>query len=165
MIDPLDYYGIAVELRDCISAELAGTVGGEPARKCIVTGTDPAIRDCCKGLLLVSLVRDYPYRIFPQESDTLFACDSAQMALELTVFMYRCASQIQSNGMALPCEAHDAMTAVVVEDAAAIKRAISCCFDTRRHSVPTTAFQTIEGVCVGSDTTVFVDTGPAACCG
>lgn len=161
--DPFIEYGIALDLLDCIAVALADTELGAPERRCVVNG-DAIHEGCCgKGQLTVSLIRAFPSVLFPQQFADVSPCNLETVVLELDVTILRCGAQINSAGTAPSCEQQAVTARHAAEDARAIWRAIRCCFEDRDTKITERNHLAPEDGCVGSVTTVYVDSGSACC--
>ena len=127
VIRPLLY-----DLRDCLAHEIS-KVASPPAVTCIRPGDRVELllsteRDeCCEGLAWVRYVNDYPSQDFPAQDVTFQRCMPMQYAVVVELGVARCAPRPGANEIP-ECEEWTAVNDAVMDDGAAIRRAILCCF-------------------------------------
>lgn len=126
-------------LLDCLMAQLEHTVGGIPARSAFYPGEEIAPMDeTCAGQAAVRLYRIFPTTgRFAQQQTAPKECGTASgyaVSYEMTV--YRCAAVIDSNGRAPSPAALLENVRVQLDDAAAMRRALNCCFAPALASKP-----------------------------
>lgn len=102
--------------------ELKGLRPGQQIELLLSTLDD----ECCRGLAWVRLANFYPSRNFPNPDVDYTSCSPTQWAIVLELGAARCAPTPSAEAMASPQE-WDEVTIAVLDDAAAIRRAL-CCF-------------------------------------
>lgn len=152
----------AQALLECLRAEMA-KVEHPPASVCWRVGSRVDLlvsetRDeCCEGLAWVRVASVYPSRNFPAPDATPQNCGPLQWAVVLELGAARCAPT--ADPAVIPsCEQWTETTRRVLDDAAAIRRAATCCFPAevpdRMFLVGSWTPLTVEGGCVGGTMTV-----------
>lgn len=164
---------LAIEMLECLDQEIA-KVSSPPLHVHLRPGTEIAAyisenRDeCCEGLAWVRVAGFFPSSsTFPLQDDVALPKGTSSWAITLEIGAMRCAPTPDAN--VIP-SAEDwlEITQQVMDDAAALRRAI-CCFiagapGRAKVSVPG-AWQplSVEGGCVGGLMTITVR-GPACDC-
>lgn len=151
------------QLLECLCEQLALTTAGPVCACCITTGQ--AVLDCCacatsgtNGQAWVRVVRIYPSAPrFPAQMVDVQRCPVTGLAVELELGAVRCSQQVTEDGSTPSCEAQLADAEVVLDDAAAMRRALGCCFADGKVLV-INQWQSFgpEGGCVGGFMTVTV---------
>lgn len=127
---------LAERLLGCLCPQLELTTGGPVCACCVTTG--PPVLDCCAcaqsgtgGYAWVRVVRIYPSGArFPALLNTLERCPITSLAVELELGVVRCSHQVTDDGSPAGCDAMLADAEMVLDDAAAMRRALNCCFGT-----------------------------------
>lgn len=130
----LDTFAIAYadELLACLCSLLDDTVGGPVCRCSLRHGVPPPTADfCCdcgtgEGEAWVMVSAIYPSTRFPDEELSVGNCVRNEWAVELTLGVYRCVRV--GDGQSPPtAEELRADTEKIMDDAAAMRCAITCC--------------------------------------
>lgn len=157
--------GLAEELLACLCTALAETTGGAPCFCCASAGERPPAMDyCCDcgqghGQAWVRVVRIFPAAArFPQLSTDVEQCRLGSWGVELEVGAYRCAAVPDNRGNPPSCARVTRDAEVIVDDAAAMRRAITCCFASSDRDQVVGEWRPIgpSGGCVGGSMTVQV---------
>lgn len=166
---------LANELLDCLAAEVA-KVTDPPELVCLRPGSvvnfllSTLDDECCRGLAWVRLDTFYPSsRVFPEQDATPLKEGIPARAWTITLEMgvARCAPVPDADNMT-PCSEWHALSEKIMDDAAAMRRAV-CCFidaEARRRGkvlVGTYAPVDVQGGCVGGILPVTIQ-GPACDC-
>lgn len=152
---------LAEQLLECLCEQLTLTSAGPVCRCCITTGR-PVV-DCCdctvgEGQAWVRVVRVYPSgNRFPVQAVDVQRCPVTGLAVELEIGAVRCSRMLTDDGSPPTCEQQLADAEHVLDDAAAMRRALSCCF-TGDKILVINQWQSYgpEGGCVGGHMTVTV---------
>ncbi|MFB9476984.1 hypothetical protein ACFFR3_46470 [Nonomuraea salmonea] len=161
-------YPLAAKLLECLCAELEASLAGPVCRCCVVPGAGYPPMDGCmcecgggQGQAWTRVSRMFPTsQRFPaplQEAPpTCFLPGS--WAVELEAGVYRCAATMAEDGTPPSCEEVDRDARVVLDDAAAIRRAVMCCFAAQSRVVVPGQWQAIgpSGGCQGGVMTLLV---------
>lgn len=127
-------YHLAVELLECLCAQLELTVGGPVCRCCLAAGAGVPADFCCDcggghGQAWVRVARIYPTTArFPNAQVEPDKCALGMWAVELELGAYRCAATVDGRGNPPSCERVTRDAEVILDDAAAMRRAANCCF-------------------------------------
>lgn len=120
-------------LRECLEYELT-KVATPPLVTCLRPGDRvelllSRLRDeCCEGLAWVRWVNDYPSsNNFPEQDITYAKCNPMRYAVVLELGVARCAPRPAADELP-ECEEWTDVTNAVLDDGAAVRRAILCCF-------------------------------------
>lgn len=160
-----DTFNLAGKLLACVHETLAATVGGAPARACVVGGAEIAWDECdCGGQLTVSMLRTYPSDSFPilKQTGPFNRCDAKLTVAEYVITILRCAPGSDDAGAPPTCDALTSAGRVDHEDRWAIRRGVACC---RENDAPESAsFWLVQeqlaigamGFCQGSELHLFV---------
>lgn len=153
------------QLLDCLCQQLALTTAGPVCACCITTG--PPVIDCCacagagtEGQAWVRVVRIYPSAPrFPAQQVDVQRCPVTGLAVEIELGAARCSRTITEDGSPADCDAQLADAEIVLDDAAAMRRALGCCFAGDKILV-INQWQSYgpEGGCVGGFMAVTVQT-------
>lgn len=81
--------------------------------------------DTCCGLLVAAPERVYRSAVFPTEGSTDYACDDAELVVDVVVLLLRCVPTIDDHGSAPSPEALGAAFDRVLADAAVIWNAVT----------------------------------------
>lgn len=162
--DPLEFYGVALDVLDCIAAQYEGeTLGGLPGYRCVIPGEANHNR-CCDGQLTVSMMDVYPYKFFPDSFSGTFECSEVQLAMDLKVLILRCAPKMSEQGV-VRCEDYQTKAQITAQDAHYVLKGIACCFGNERdYAIQQLDWIAAEGLCTGSETMLTVAVG-GICCG
>lgn len=123
---------LAQALLACLCSALDDTVGGPVCSCCLAPGPEPV--DCCdcaegEGKAWVRVVRIFPTTSrFPQQALDPGACRTGGWAVELELGVARCVATIDDDGNPPSCDDRNADTIKILEDAAAMRAAVSCCY-------------------------------------
>lgn len=129
-------FGGAVKLLGCLEDQIALSVGGPVCQASLYPGAsvpmdfcgdDPCTSDG-HGMAAVRVVN---IQLLPEQTSNQCQFIAAQMAVTYEMTVLRCAHTIQkSNGtVAIPTTDELASdTAIVMDDAAAMRKALKCCF-------------------------------------
>ncbi|MBP2703524.1 hypothetical protein JOL79_06890 [Microbispora sp. RL4-1S] len=164
---------LAEALLACLCAELDDTVAGPVCVCCLAPGPEPA--DCCtcpggEGRAWVRVTRIFPTSArFPLPAVDPGRCATdGSYAVELELGVYRCVATIDDDGTPPSCDQRTADAVKLLDDAAAMRRAVSCCFPRtelgRGRAVVVGEWRPIapEGGCAGGALLVTVESGD--CC-
>lgn len=159
---------LARALLNCLCAELGEAVGGPVCTCCLAPGPEPM--ECCdcaegEGNAWVRVVRVFPTAArFPIPAADPNRCVTGLYAVELELGVYRCVSVIDDDGVPPSCEQRTADTEKVLDDAAAMRRAVVCCFVARGRQAIVGEWRGRgpDGGCAGGAMTVLVEAGD--CC-
>lgn len=163
---------LAESLLACLCGELDDTVGGPVCTCCLSPGPEPA--DCCPcdggdGKAWVRVIRIFATGArFALPALDPSACKTGALAVELELGVYRCVSTIDDEGNSPTCDQRNADAAKILDDAAAMRRAVKCCFpatDEGTHrQVIIGDWRSLgpEGGCAGGALTVTIEA--ADCC-
>jgi hypothetical protein len=169
----------AERLLACLCQRLATTMAGPVCRCCLAVGPIPPADVCCQcsdgmGQASVSVVNTYPTTNFPRPGVTeerrgFGPCGSFTWAAELALVVYRCVSAPGEDGAPPSCADQELDVRRLLDDARAMREAVSCC-DWRgpasrpaRISAGSWAPLPIQGGCGGGQMTVVVEAGGNCC--
>lgn len=161
---------LASQLLVCLVDELAGTVAGDVCRAHLSPGTSVTADQCCdcnggQGQASVRVAQLYPTASFPTPLADLSRCWAMTWAAQFELVVFRCAATVDKDGEAPPADAVGRDATVVLSDAAAMARAVSCCFPDGccGPGVLPGTWNPVgpSGGCVGGALTVLVDLGAA----
>lgn len=134
MITPFSSIAIVTGVGLCIQQELEATPesGGVPAKMRVVYAAPGNIAwdGCTCGQLALSVVRDYPTRVFPQdasEEPMIGGCGAHALATRVIVSLTRCAPAMDKNGNPPTPDALLAASLVLAADAYVVRNAVECC--------------------------------------
>jgi hypothetical protein len=154
----------------CLEQEIA-RVETPPQVVCLRPGASvellmSTVRDeCCEGLAWVRVATIYPSSNFPTPDSEPTKCSPYQYAAVLEMGVARCAPTPGAEDIP-SCEEWTDVTYAVLDDAAAMRRAV-CCFTAiekpRLVVVGTWQPAPTEGGCVGGSMTVTVAVGDCDC--
>jgi len=119
--------------------------------------------ECCLGLAWVRPVNFYPSRNFPAPDTDFQRCAPTAWAMVLELGAVRCAPTAPANRLVLP-QQWDATTVAVMDDAAALRRALCCFMDADPdRMIKADLWQplAVEGGCTGG--TLQVSVAALAC--
>lgn len=154
-------FDLAAQVLDCLCDQLALTRGGPVKRCCLYPGEEIAPMDeCCQGMAAVRVYRIFPVTgRFPQQDFSPRNCAGSAYGVTLELTVYRCAATLDDRGRPPTCSALTDNVAVQMDDAAAMRRAIQCCYAPRAEDgeFPWTA----SGMFVEDD---YNPVGPAGDC-
>lgn len=129
---------LASRLLDCLCEQLPDTVGGPVCQCCLRPGLGAPADLCCnclndgvpaEGQAWVRVSRIFPVTArFPQQQTDRQACQTGAWAAELELGVWRCAGVVDDDGTPPSCERVTRDTTVTLSDAAAMRRALRCCF-------------------------------------
>ncbi|MFI6290013.1 hypothetical protein ACIBEJ_00420 [Nonomuraea sp. NPDC050790] len=153
-------FDLAHELLACFCEALNGTVAGAPCRCSLLPGANVAADLCCdcgrgNGQAWVRVDGMWPTTSrWPQRLLEAEACPLGMWAVQLELGAYRCAAKVDGRGRPPSAERLTRDTEIVLDDAAAMRLAASCCFrpaggPTRRMIVGEWRPLGPEGGCVG----------------
>lgn len=144
MIDPIGVdldtacFEGAVKLLNCLEAQVAATVGGPVCRACLYPGVAVPMDVCHADTGCgsgsghgMAAVRVASVQLLVQQVGTRCSFTAAQMAVTYEMSVYRCAHTIQRQAgvVTLPsCDELASDTAIVMDDAAAMRKALKCCY-------------------------------------
>ncbi|MEU4406186.1 hypothetical protein AB0F88_16820 [Streptosporangium sp. NPDC023963] len=163
-------FDLAAELLGCFCAALEESTAGAACRCSLLAGANVAADLCCdcgdgNGQAWVRVAEIWPTTAtWPQRLAQMEKCPLNLWAVELEMGAYRCAAKIDNRGR-FPSAARLTRDAeVVMDDAAAMRRAANCCFRTseaarqsaRRFIVGGWRPLGPEGGCVGGQMSVTV---------
>lgn len=133
-------YDVAKRLLTCMEAQLALTLAGQVARAAVYPGEEIApmdvtcITDTGHGQAATRVYRIFPVTSrFPQQdfSPRFQQCGRAQFGITIEMTVYRCAAQMDDNGNPPTVEEIEWNSRVQMDDAAAMRRAVECCWAPR----------------------------------
>lgn len=173
MADLEAVHTLARGVLDCVCQTLNETAAqlddprlGCPCRACVVPGSATA-DNCCDncgestgGTLNVSVDRLYPTDPFPEplRASRWQECFPAglDIAVDLTVTLFRCTPTIDSQGRPPTCEQLEEAARIHHVDGWAMFRGVLCCLDstpTRRQRGPRFVMQPLQAIAPGSSGT------------
>lgn len=129
---PERFYQMAVDLLDCFRVYLLEQGADAPAKITmrageVVAGLSTTEDEAKCGLAWVRLVRFYPTDDFPAEKEDWSPCGPAGWAVVLEMGVLRCAPV--GDASSLPTdEQWRAAVHLQMKDAAAMRKAVDCCF-------------------------------------
>ena len=169
-VTDLSVLPVAQLLLDCFAAEVA-LVDAPPAVTSLRVGQQVELllaftRDeCCEGVGWVRVATIYPSSTFPAQDTEWSPCAPAGWAAVLEMGVARCAPTPDASSIPSADE-WSAIATAVLEDAAAMRRAI-CCFDgtdgARRSLAGLWTPLPVEGGCVGGTQQLTVSIGDCDC--
>ncbi|MER6828897.1 hypothetical protein ABT352_23150 [Streptosporangium sp. NPDC000563] len=127
-------FGLAEELLGCFCEALAASVGGAACRCSILPGAQVAADLCCdcgdgNGQAWVRVAEMWPTTAaWPQRVAQVERCPLNLWAVELEVGAYRCAAKVDNRGRFPSADRMTRDAEVILDDAAAMRRAVTCCF-------------------------------------
>lgn len=153
-IDPLILYHLSSDILECARVGLIPTAGGLPGRICVVP--IQVDDDCCDGQLTVAIDRIFNSTDFPAEETDFSPCGVGLTSTDITIRMLRCSPTPTGENIVPTCEQLDAAARIQLEDAYAIRRAVSCCLFDMEEIVSVIGATTMvdNGLCTGSQMTV-----------
>lgn len=162
-MDPIAF-PLAQQLLECFCLQLAQEGDDKPTICCLRVGEEVAYGlsttqdECCSGLSWVRITGLFPTGGgFPEEGGQVNRCTPDSWGVELEMGVARCAPV--GDASTLPtCVEWTETARLLAEDAAAMRRAILCCFQspTELFSVGRWVPFGPEGMCVGGVMTVTV---------
>lgn len=163
--EELATWDMSNRLLQCVSAQLAETTAGSPARALVIPGAQVAWDVCECGQLTVHLRTMYPSDSFPAQklSAPFEKCDPAAWSVaEFVVTILRCVP-VQDNRGNPPAAAELHAAALTDQiDRWAVRRGVTCCFEDEDPRAPTPRLLQeqlavgAEGRCMGSELHVLV---------
>lgn len=165
-------YDKALELLLCVSAELAATEAGSPARAFVAPGAEVAWDECECGQLTVQTLQTYPSDRFPlQKLDGPFTrCAPKLTVVEYQITILRCISVQDDEGVAPPALNLQADARTDAIDRAAVRRGVLCCLTDPNPLVMSNFLLqqqlavTSSGQCMGSELHVLVALNNCVAC-
>lgn len=170
--DPVAF-PLAQALVGCLETEMA-RVADPPASVCLRPGqqVDPLLSvtedECCSGLAWVRIESVYPSSdgIFPAQDDQAgVPCNPRGWAVVLEMGAVRCAPT--PDAYSIPdCGEWTAVVDKTMQDAAAMRRAVLCCFDGLDLTYLLGAWSSlpVAGRCAGGTMTVTIEADQLDCC-
>ena len=165
---------IAADLVACLTQEAAKVPNPPSATRvvCLRPGdrvdllASQTEDECCAGLMWVRWVRIYPSGTsFPSPDGTVSPCDVLRWAVRFELGAVRC-SPVGTATTLPTCDDWEATTLGVMDDGAAIRRAL-CCYQQANPDVlvliDSGAPLTTEGGCTGVSYTVFIAADSCDC--
>lgn len=161
---------LAEALLACLVAALADTAS-PPRRASLRTGDRVELLlsttsdECCDGVAWVRVSQFYPSAGFPDQDLTFVRCAPIQWAVVLEMGVARCAPTPDANTIPSADE-WNAVSAAVLDDAAAMRRAICCFADldpTRMYLAGQWTSLPVEGGCTGGTLPITVAVGQCDC--
>lgn len=166
----LSVFPVAQVLLECLAAEVA-LLDQAPAVTSLRVGSQVELlialtRDeCCEGVAWVRVAAIYPSSTFPVADTVWTPCAPVQWAAVFELGVARCAPTPDANSIP-SADDWNALAEAVLEDAAAMRRAI-CCFEaTERDRMNLPGLWTplpVEGGCVGGTQQLTVAIGDCDC--
>ncbi|MFF3665470.1 hypothetical protein [Microtetraspora malaysiensis] len=132
-------FPLAQDLLGCLCGALEESLGGPPCRCCVYPGAQVPADSCCdcgagQGQAWVRVAKIFPAAArFPEQSFAVESCASRSWGVELEVGVYRCVATVDDEGNPPSCEQVEHDAAVILDDAAAMRRAVACCFADGEH--------------------------------
>lgn len=153
---------LAMGLLACYETEI-GKVASPPASVCLRTGVSVDLListtgdECCDGLAWIRVAGVYPSATFPEQDAAPERCGPIQWAVVLELGAARCAPTTDARSIPT-CEQWLAVSRAVLDDRAAMVRAICCWADGTDLQWLAGMWQPLatEGGCVGGTMTVTV---------
>lgn len=152
-------------LRDCLCNKLFDTLAG-PVCRCSLMAGDTAIADICEksdtgnGQAWVRVTRIFATREFPRPLLDTFTCGGSFWALEVELGVLRCAITFDEEGQPPDAEELNVETAVVLDDAFALRFAAECCLPTAIPSIAGEWQPMSGGGCTGGRITMLIELVP-----
>lgn len=164
---PERFYQMAANLLDCFKIYLLEQEDAAPQKIMMRSGEVTALisvteDECRCGLAWVRIVRFYPTDTFPAESETWSPCGPAGWAVVLEMGVLRCAPVGDAATLPTDEEWRNAIHLQMM-DAAAMRKAVDCCFGLQIESetlvLGSWEERPPEGACMGGtqQITVLVD--------
>lgn len=153
------YWPLLTRLRECLCLNLAATVGGSPARCCVVAGNAVALDDCCDGTAWVRFeqIEGSDLDAFPGPSNlqSTGSCGQTIAAITVGIGVMRCASTMDEDGNAPDCAALEHEALIMASDIDALFKTAHCCADEAQgvilSSIGQYSPQGPQGGCVGGE--------------
>lgn len=173
MTAPVDDPGvlpIAEQLLTCLT-EAVATLAVPPRNVMLRPGTQAefllstARDECCEGLAWVRLSQVYPSAKFPQPDGAYLPCYPVQYAAVFELGIVRCAPMTDAEDIPSADE-WNTVTALVLNDAAAMRRAICCWTELTTDTQYLTGLWlpiNTEGGCTGGIQTITIAIGACDC--
>jgi hypothetical protein len=176
-VDELDPVGpLVTRLLGCLCDQLPATLAGPACFCCARPGLAVPADFCCscdgvtpgEGQAWVRAARIFPVTArFPTPQADRDPCERGGWAVELQLGVWRCAATVDDEGNPPECAdvTRDAM--VALSDAAAMRRAVKCCFAVPRgdYLVVVNGWEPLgpNGGCAGGQLTITVGFYDCAC--
>lgn len=158
---------VTMLVRDCLCTFLEGTLGGAVCR-CSIYPSVVHTADICEktadghGEAKVSVTNIYDSENFPAPLE-FGNCRNAYTVLEITQTVWRCAPMVGDDGELPSVDEVDFSSAVLLDDARAMRCAINCCLNLRLIQVGNWTLLPAQGGCVGGRLVSLVGVDPEAC--
>lgn len=130
-------FDLAKRLLTCLEDQLVLTLGGAVCRAAVYPGEEivPMDWNCmgtgCHGQAATRVYRIYPVTArFAQQdfSPRVMNCASSLFGVTVEMTVYRCAAQMREDGTPPSVEHVEWNARVALDDAAAMRRAVQCCY-------------------------------------
>lgn len=121
--------------------------------------------ECCDGLAWLRVASIYPSENFPDPDIGYSRCAPVQWAAVLEIGVARCAPTPDAQTLTPPDE-WTALTLAILDDAAAMRRAVCCWTEVQKDTmylVGAWTPMTVEGGCTGGSMLVTVAVGDCDC--
>lgn len=157
----------AMMVRDCLCTFLESSLGGAVCR-CTVYPSSIPTADICEqsadghGEAKISITNIFDSRRFPfpiQDAE----CRDSFTVIEITQTVWRCAPMVGDDGE-LPLEEDvDLASAILLDDARAMRCAVKCCLDTNLVVVGSWSLSPASGGCIGGRLVSLVGLDAESC--
>lgn len=157
----------AMMVRDCLCSFLEGSLGGAVCRCSIYPSGIPTADICDNsgdghGEAKISITSIFDSRQFPFQIQDANCRDSFTV-LEITQTVWRCAPMVGDDGELPDVEDVDLSTAILLDDARAMRCAIKCCLDTPLVQVGNWTLLGASGGCIGGQLVSLVGVDSESC--
>lgn len=155
-------------LLECARVELVLQNPAWEGRVCMNPYSVPTRDDCCDGQLQGTIERWFPSSEFPLEDFTVPPCNAGYLAADVVVSVLSCFIGMEDHGDARSCEALDEAHDVMVKEAQAVWKGITCCLLNTdiewifRSQIP---IDNQQGGCMGSDLAFTIGIPMGCLCG
>lgn len=163
LIDPFE---VALQVRDCLCDRLSQSILG-PVCKCAIYPSSFPTADICtktattNGEAKIHISRIFNTKNFPNQLDR-DQCDN-YVAVEVVQTVWRCAPSIGNQGQLPSAEETELATLGLLDDAHAMRCAISCCVDSKLVVVGDWTLLNSSGGCMGGQLISVIGIDQASC--
>lgn len=151
VIDPFE---VALAVKECLCLNLESTMGGAVCR-CVIYPSDVPTADICSksltgnGEAKVHINRIFNSKNFPNEEVELANCTGNYVVVEVVQTVWRCGPTLGDNGQLPSVMDVEMASMILLEDAKAMRCAITCCTDSRLIQVGAWQMLSLQGGCMG----------------
>lgn len=163
LIDPFE---VALNVKECLCARLSASILG-PTCKCSVYPSDIPTADICSrtlsgnGEAKIHVSRIFNSKNFPNPVD-IENCQN-YVAVEIVQTVWRCGPTMGNQGE-LPSEEELELAMLgVLDDAQAMRCAISCCVDSKLLQIGDWTLLSLQGGCMGGQLISVIGIDQATC--